>query len=210
MNIGILIIETALILVYTAASVLYYKKREEITSISLLISIPVALGIYIVLQCIYGSLNINNIIYLSAGALCFPLAWIDKKEKKIPNKVLIIGLIIRVILFVPEIFLADEFILLEFLKNYGFALIIIVVFCGIGLAVFRDGIGLGDVKLLLVLALFLGARYVFSSLFFSLFAAFLVALFLLIFKKADKKSSIAFAPLILFGTYITIVLAAVE
>jgi leader peptidase (prepilin peptidase)/N-methyltransferase len=67
----------------------------------------------------------------------------------------------------------------------------------------RRGIGAGDVRLAAVLAMFLGylgATYVFQGLALGFILGGLVALLLLISRKANRNTRIAFGPYICIGT----------
>jgi leader peptidase (prepilin peptidase)/N-methyltransferase len=67
----------------------------------------------------------------------------------------------------------------------------------------RRGIGAGDVRLAAVLAMFLGylgATYVFQGLALGFIIGGLVALLLLISRKANRNTRIAFGPYICIGT----------
>ena len=65
---------------------------------------------------------------------------------------------------------------------------------------------MGDIKLMLVMCLFQGFYGVVSSLFCSLFIAFIYAIIVLLLRKKTKKDSVAFAPAILLGTALSIFL----
>jgi leader peptidase (prepilin peptidase)/N-methyltransferase len=70
----------------------------------------------------------------------------------------------------------------------------------------RRGIGAGDVRLAAVLAMFLGylgAQYVFQGLALGFIMGGVVALLLLITRKATRNTRIAFGPCIAFGAVLT-------
>ena len=64
----------------------------------------------------------------------------------------------------------------------------------------KGGIGLGDVKLIAVIGLFVGLVNIFNILLFSTIFSGLLGIILLAFKIRDKKDSLPFAPFILIGT----------
>ena len=68
------------------------------------------------------------------------------------------------------------------------------------------GVGMGDIKLILIMCLFQGFYGVISALFCSLFAACVLAIALLVLKKKTRRDSIPFAPAILLGTIVSVVL----
>ena len=71
----------------------------------------------------------------------------------------------------------------------------------------KRGIGAGDVRLAAALAMFLGylgAKYVFQGLALGFILGGVVALFLLIGRKANCNTRIAFGPYICIGTVVVI------
>jgi leader peptidase (prepilin peptidase)/N-methyltransferase len=70
----------------------------------------------------------------------------------------------------------------------------------------KRGIGAGDVRLAAVVAIFLGylgAQYVFQGLALGFMLGGVVALFLLISRKASRNTRIAFGPYIAVGAVVT-------
>ena len=73
----------------------------------------------------------------------------------------------------------------------------------------RRGIGAGDVRLAAVLAMFLGylgAQYVFQGLALGFILGGVVALVLLISRKANRNTRIAFGPYICIGAMAVVLL----
>ena len=68
----------------------------------------------------------------------------------------------------------------------------------------KNGVGMGDIKLILIMSLYLGIQGIFGVLFMSLIVIFFAGLYLMIIKKRSKRESIPFAPAILAGTVISI------
>lgn len=138
-------------------------------------------------------------------SVLFTAAYHDKKDMRIPNKLIIYSLTFRSLLIIFEFFLEKEIfreIVLSDLIAGAFLLIVLFV-CSF---VFKNGIGMGDVKLFTVIGLFQGITGAVSSVFTSLIVSFVFAVFLLITKKKEKKDFIAFAPCILCGTVLSILL----
>ena len=65
---------------------------------------------------------------------------------------------------------------------------------------------MGDVKLVLVMGAFQGFTGMVSSVFVSMIIAFIAAIVLLISKKRKRSDSIEFAPALLLGTTISVIL----
>lgn len=68
----------------------------------------------------------------------------------------------------------------------------------------KNGVGMGDIKLILLMSLYLGIQGIFGVLFMSLIVIFFAGLYLMIIKKRSKREAIPFAPAILAGTVISI------
>ena len=191
---------------YSLVSWLYLKKEKNKYSVLLLVIMGICLILFPIFTYIMGSISwIMEIEYLSMIAVCFPAAWVDASEKRIPNKIILSGLAVQtVIMIIEAIYNSPAF--LDSLKSRGIALLLIVVFCGIALLIIKDGMGMGDVKLFLLLALMGGIDLILSILFFSMIVAFFMGLYELIIKKQGKKAAIPFAPAILIGVLFTITL----
>ena len=146
--------------------------------------------------------NAKMIILL---AVLFTAANTDARKRLIPNKLVLIGLVLRVVFWVIELItVPDEF--LNIVKNDLYACLLVVMFFVVGVLLVKGGIGMGDIKLMLVMCLFQGFYGVVSSLFCSLFVAFVYAIIVLLLRKKTKKDSVAFAPAILLGTALSIFL----
>ncbi len=111
----------------------------------------------------------------------------------------------RFVYAVVELFtLGSEY--LSILKRDGIAVLFVVFFFLLSL-IMKNSIGMGDIKLLLVMALFQGVTGFFGALFISMIVAFIIAIVFLVSKRKHKKDSMAFAPSLLVGTIISIALA---
>ena len=67
----------------------------------------------------------------------------------------------------------------------------------------KKGMGFGDVKLAIFMGLFLGYPKVVIAFYIAFISGALVALILMIFKKANKKTLIPFGPFLILGILIT-------
>ena len=147
--------------------------------------------------------NIKRIVLLF---VIWPLAYIDYKTMRIPNLFVVYGLICRAVLLLFELFLGHTAV-----WNYlateaiaAVALLLAAVLCGL---VVKNGIGFGDMKLFVVLGLFLGLTGIWSAIFLALLISFVIALFVLITKKKSRKDAIPFGPALVIGTYLSICLS---
>jgi len=191
---------------FSLLALLYFIKKDKAHCWSMVTAMGLGLIAFSLLCNYLGGISIlREIEYLSMIAICFPLAWIDVMEKKIPNTIVLAGLIVQVALFIIW-FIYDDGQALDVLKSAGIGLLVICIFCGIGLLIVKNGIGMGDVKLLLVLALMGGIDGILSVLFFTMVVAFFIALFELLVRKKGRKATIPFAPSIMIGVVVTNIL----
>lgn len=140
---------------------------------------------------------------MSLLCILWPLAYIDFKSFRIPNKFIILGLIYRVVILALELLLQVDYIGMGLLSDViaAVALFIAAIMCALCI---KNSIGYGDIKLFIVMGLLLGMEYVWSAIFMALVVSFFVALFVLITRKKSRKDVIPFAPAIVLGTYLAI------
>ena len=161
-------------------------------------------GMSVALVMIYVNNTIlDNCKLLVLLAILFVVANVDYKKYIIPNQVILFGLIVRLGFYVAEFFEDTEYFW-DILKTDLLALVVVIIFFIVGVLIVKNGLGMGDIKLMIVMCLYQGFNGVISSLFFSLCVAFVWSIGLLICKKKTKKDSIAFAPSILCGTIISV------
>lgn len=163
-------------------------------------------GMSTLLKTVYeNNTLLHNAKMIMLLAVLFIAANTDARKRLIPNKLVLIGLVLRVVFWVIELItVPDEF--LNIVKNDLYACLLVVMFFVVGVLLVKGGIGMGDIKLMLVMCLFQGFYGVVSSLFCSLFVAFVYAIIVLLLRKKTKKDSVAFAPAILLGTALSIFL----
>lgn len=141
-------------------------------------------------------------------AILWACAWSDVKAFIIPNRIVLIGLILRCVLIAAE-GLADpgelRYILLRSVIAAG-ALFVASMFCRL---VSPKAIGAGDIKLLVLMGLFLTTYRIWGAMLLSMIAAFVYSLYLVLVKKANRQTEIPFAPLLLTGTVLSIFLTSV-
>lgn len=138
-------------------------------------------------------------------ALLWPLALIDWKTYRIPNRFVLTGLVFRVSLIVAELFLDREYIAGNLVSEVvaSLALALASALCCICI---KNSLGYGDIKLFLVMGLLLGLQGIWSAVFMSLVVAFFGAVYLMLTKKKSRKDVVPFAPAIAIGTYLSVIL----
>lgn len=142
---------------------------------------------------------------IALASLMWPMAQIDFKYKRIPNKLIFLGLLYRFIILIFEVIFYRE--------TLGYTVLLDIIACiGIGailllsLVVVRDGIGMGDVKFFMLMGLFLGPYRLISSVFIVIIIAFFIGIYKLAIKKEGRKSEFAFGPAIAIGSLISFVI----
>lgn len=139
-------------------------------------------------------------------AILVSAAMIDYKFKIIPNYLVLIGLGVRAVIYLIEIFLTSDIKEIIISDLIGFAL-------GFGVFAFvsvitRQALGFGDAKLFAVIGLTLGSFGTYSVMFTSVLVSAIVSVALLIFKKRSRKDSIPFGPCIYVGYILTLLLGS--
>lgn len=149
----------------------------------------------------YSILKILRLILILWG-ISF-LAWMDFKEKRISNQILLTLFLMRTILLFFEILNYPGYWLTIIISSAsGFSLgggIFLLCYL-----ISKGGIGAGDVKLMAVLGFYLGMNGVFTCSFLSIVCAAAYSILLLILRKVNLKEEIAFAPFVLVGVILTI------
>lgn len=157
------------------------------------------------LELYYENSLIDDIKLILLFTILCPAAYFDWNEHIIPNRIIAKALCLRIIIFVFElIFMTTESLTYCLGELISSLLIFVIGFlCSL---IIKDSIGMGDVKLVSVMALFLGASGIISAVFISLLVSFIYCIIALIAKKKHRKDIIPFAPSLLLGTYISICL----
>lgn len=172
-----------------------------------LLSTVIAVGVLVTLfETVYFLDTISQIKLLSLVLILFPIAAIDFRIQKIPNRLLAIALIIRILIYLVE-FIVSVSEAFAILKDNLVGAVVIGAFFLLLLLIFKNSIGMGDVKLFVVMGLYQGLWGAVNSVFFSLLVSFFLSVGLLITRKKGRKDTISFGPSILLGTIIAIGLA---
>ena len=137
-------------------------------------------------------------------ATLWPIALIDKRKHIIPNKILLYLCVVRVIIAVIELIDNLNIAKFELLSCLIAAGAVLIILCVMRLIV-KDGIGFGDIKLFTIMGLYFAVRGTISTIFLCFVVSFVIALAMLFTKKKSRKDQIAFAPAILIGTLISVI-----
>ena len=138
--------------------------------------------------------------------------FIDIDHRIIPDELVLAGLVGGLAVFVYNIFLPGQMIfgdgkwwnpLAGILSGSGLLMLVAIV----GMLIYKtdDAMGMGDVKLLAPIGMFLGWQLCLEALFLSILLAGVSSFILIVLRLKKKKDTIPFGPFIVIGTYLTII-----
>lgn len=148
---------------------------------------------------------VTNLRLVSLLTILWPIAVNDYKEHKIPNRLLLIESGFGIGTFVLEAIINPKHLKSDIMSGFiaCTGIFLVSMLC---ILLFKNSIGMGDIKLFMVMGLLQGVNGLFSAIFFSLLISFFVACYLLIRRKKDRKDNMSFGPAILVGTTISVLL----
>lgn len=147
----------------------------------------------------YNKYSFSTMFFSSIllSALLLPVAIIDLRTKIIPDKPVLLGIGLGIIITLFD----NEISILSGLMGF--------IICGGTMAaisiVTRGAIGMGDAKLFACIGAFLGIQLTIGIMLLSTIFSGLTGLLLLIFKNVDRKATIPFAPFIFVSTMFIII-----
>lgn len=159
----------------------------------------------------YG-LSVAFIAFTYLAILLIAVFFIDIDHRIIPDELVLAGLIGGAAVFIYNIFVPDRFIygdnrwwtpLAGILAGSGVLLVVAIV----GAIIYKsdDAMGMGDVKLLAPVGVFLGWKLCLTALFMSIIISGVISILLIILRLKKRKDTIPFGPFIVIGTYLTII-----
>lgn len=153
---------------------------------------------WIGLALVINGASFNLLKRICLMVLLLVVAFIDWKEYRIPNKSIIIGLCIKGLITVLEM-VFHSFVLEEFMLEIIAAILLccISMICRIFV---KNSLGAGDIKMFVIMALFLGWEEIWSAVFFSLASFLVIAMVLVVMKKKTTKDKIPLGPAFALGT----------
>lgn len=164
-----------------------------------------AAGLLAKLFFLYGYLPTKVLKYLLLIGGLIPIAWEDWREKTIPNRWLAYLLCIRVVVFGIEVFVYSQMVVDNLLFTViGGVVSGLVMFAGYVIS--RHQIGPGDVKLLAVMGMYLGAGLNYFVIIAALILAAIYGGVKILLKCSGMKDEIAFAPFIAAGAVLILAL----
>ena len=151
-------------------------------------------------------LSILALVLIPSALVAAPLAYHDVKTRLLPNRFIYPAICATLLVIIGFAIKQGEWSKLW--QPLSFALII----SGLALVLhlfLKSSMGAGDVKLLFLIGLNLGVfttAHVLMAILMIAISVLIFALTLLITKKANAKTKIAFGPFILAGNWVTILL----
>jgi len=151
--------------------------------------------VFATIYLIYG-INTYFISYLIFVCLLIPAAIIDFKHFIIPNKISIPGIVLGAI--ISFFFLHNTLltIILDIIIPGGLLLMLAVIY--------KKGLGMGDVKLIAMVGVFLGWQRALLGLFLGSFIGLLISIVLIIIGVMKRDSKIPFGPYIGAGSLLAL------
>lgn len=115
-----------------------------------------------------------------------PMAAVDYKKHKIPNPFLIVSLVLCMVLYIAE-FVFSPSTVLDSLKDGVIGAAVIGLFFLLISLVFKNSIGMGDIKLFALMGLYQGLWGAFNSVFFFTFGFIFSCTWIAHFKEKEKE-----------------------
>ncbi len=138
-----------------------------------------------------------NIINLILAAILITIFVIDLEHQIIPDELVYIGIFVLILSFLIS---NNQLIFVNLLAGFISALILLFL----NIVTDGKGMGLGDVKLALLIGSIVGINLFFVWLLYSFVSGAIVGIILIITKKATLKYKIAFGPFLIIGLVLTI------
>ncbi len=166
--------------------------------------------VFVTLFMKYG-LTVPFAAFIFLMTVLIAVFFIDLDHKIIPDELVLAGMAGGVVFFVysrinpvPEVYGDGNWWTPVVGMFSGSVFLLAVALLGMFLYKTEDAMGMGDVKLMLPIGLFLGWKLCLTALFISVLLAGLTSLLLVALRIKKKKDTIPFGPFIVTGTFISI------
>lgn len=185
--------------------VAWVKRQWENKAFRILTAVMLAVTLLLGLEFTafgYGALKIIR-YYVIFWSLVM-LAWNDCRSRRIPNEALLFLLAVRIAILVLECLVYHRY-RMSILMSAGAGFLIGGGLFFVCYIFSRGGIGAGDVKLFAVLGGYMGGA-IFTVIFLVVLVSACYSVVALLLKKVNIRQEIPFAPFVLAGTLIGMVL----
>ena len=137
---------------------------------------------------------------LILSAVLLTAACTDIRQRIIPNVLILSAIAVRFFLYIPPLIL-HEIQFREILIHIALSIIFPTVLCLIAGSMVPGGIGMGDIKLMIVIAFYLDFWGSITAYLFSFLLALIIGLCCFVFKTGkDKTIRLPLAPAFFAGT----------
>lgn len=130
------------------------------------------------------------------------LCMTDYWEKVIPNRILLIFAFVGVIEIGVQGVLSMD-VVIKMFPSIALGLVFCIIAFGLTYIISRGSMGSGDVKLALLLGIFLTGEYVVGTIFYGCLVSALFSIVQMIRKKLTRKDVLPFVPFLYVGLIIT-------
>ena len=189
-------------LITYAVTLYMYKKRygniysgQNVLLIITYLMIGITIGI---LYRIYAYDIFKSFRALTVISVSLIIAGIDYREKIIPNEVVVCIIAVACVMMIINAFTNSVEALAIFIDSLVAMLIGVVLFAA-SKAISKNGVGMGDIKLVGALGLYLRTYALMGVLLVALISIAIYGLIKVISKKACVKDEIPFGPFVAFG-----------
>jgi len=188
------------------------QKRQDLLSKNTFLLVFPVMACNLLVACVldnyYGAKADHILLTLGTLSFLWPCALIDRRMHLIPNRILILAVLVRTAWFVLEAVIWPEEAQIILLSS-GLCALIMFLTSMLCRLLIPKSVGMGDVKILAVMGAYLGMDKIWGAIFSSFIVLFFVCLFLLITRRANRSSEIAFAPFLLIGTILGALLTGI-
>ena len=176
------------------------KDYTELSAFNIMLGFLICMAAFWPL-CIRLADSSFNLWSILVCALLLIASAVDFYYKKIPNELVLIILATAVIISVYNTIIFDDYNYLMITLGGGITAVAPLI---AAVLLFEKGVGSGDIKLIFAAGAFLGSTLAFYFFFLTFLLAFFGAIFLIIRKKAGRRSRIIMAPFMAAAFVITV------
>lgn len=174
---------------------------RQILALALLISLAAAMTAWRLLRIVHDPLNLLKLsltLVILTGCAC-----VDGIQHRIPN-FFTGALALSALALLAAGFLTGQTGAFGYLQSSLFAAAVTAACLVVGAVLSHQGIGAGDIKLMIALGFMGGVVVVGGTIFFAMVLCALASAGLLITKKKTMKESVPFGPFLLMGYILTV------
>lgn len=199
---------------------LYPEGEKRVNIRKMLLPVSVKRGCYLfavlalnlTLTCFLAGFYKQPEVYImkraGLAALVCGIMPVDLKTNRIPNTFILAILAWRTICLTAELIWYRDTVTATVLQEIiGAGIFLLLI--GLCMLLAKNSIGMGDLKLILVMAACQGVYGIINTLFLSMIIAFFAAILLLLTGKKGRKDVIPFAPCIMPGLYAALFLCGI-